>query len=147
MLVHIDFLPIYRYAENEIQPTKKEVKLVSRDYARAHFPDSPVTKATIQLVDGSHLLQKDSKIRLHEMSVKGIRFSSEIDFSIGDHIIMNIRLFAPTNHIFGKVVWKKQAHDTNTFTYGILIIMSDYDYYQFMHSYDTYIKNKQHPMH
>ncbi|WP_117168464.1 hypothetical protein [Paraliobacillus sediminis] len=116
---------------------------MSRSHARAHFSDSPETEAKIKVLHDEINLETNSQIRLHELSVKGLRFSSSNAFSVGDNIIMNLRLFAPTNHIFGEVIWKEQTNKKDDYTYGIKIIMSDYDYYQFMNSYDTYIKNKQ----
>lgn len=120
---------------------------LSRDHARAHFADSPETDAKIILMDCESMNEITSQIRLHELSVKGLRFSTTNAFSVGDHLVMNLRLFAPTNHIFGEVIWKEQAYEQANYTYGIKIIMSDYDYYQFMNSYDTYIKNKKQSAH
>ncbi|WP_112182146.1 MULTISPECIES: hypothetical protein [Paraliobacillus] len=120
---------------------------MSRDHARAHFADSPETEATFKVMNCESINKTSSQIRLHELSVKGLRFSTTTAFSVGDHIVINLRLFAPTNHIFGEVIWKEQAHEPADYTYGIKIIMSDYDYYQFMNSYDAYIKNKKQSAH
>lgn len=120
---------------------------MSRSHARAHFSDSPETEAKIKVMHDNMNMETSIQIHLHELSVKGLRFSTTNAFSVGDNIIMKIRLFAPTNHIFGEVIWKEQMHESDDYTYGIKIIMSDYDYYQFMNSYDTYIKNKQQSAH
>ena len=112
-----------------------------RTYARAQFSNPPVINASIHVVNESVLLQKDSKIIIHDVGLQGLHFSSMTAFSVGDTINLQISLFSPTNHISGEVIWKKEKSDT--YHYGFKIITSDCDYFQFMHSYDTYIKDHQ----
>jgi len=112
-----------------------------RTYARAQFSNPPVINASIQVIDGSCLLQKDSKIAIHDLGLQGLHFSSMTAFSIGETINLQISLFSPTNHISGEVIWKRD--ETDTYHYGLKIITSDCDFFQFMHSYDTYIKEQQ----
>ncbi|GGM32146.1 hypothetical protein GCM10011351_17870 [Paraliobacillus quinghaiensis] len=112
-----------------------------RMYARAHFSNPPVINASIQVADGSCLLQKDSKIVIHNIGLQGLRFSSMTAFSVGDTIKLQVSLFSPTNRICGEIIWKKE--DPDTYHYGLKIITSDYDFFQFMHSYDTYINEHQ----
>lgn len=53
---------------------------MSRNYARLQFSDFTLTKASLQTVDPSNTLQLDKEIALHNISMKGLCFSTNQPF-------------------------------------------------------------------
>ncbi|WP_179123939.1 PilZ domain-containing protein [Paraliobacillus ryukyuensis] len=114
---------------------------MSRNYARLQFSDFTLTKASLQTVDPSNTLQLDKEIALHNISMKGLCFSTNQPFEINDQFFLQLRLFSPRNYIVGQVIWKKKT--AVAYTYGISILATDFDYHQYMKFYDNYRKTQQ----
>lgn len=114
---------------------------MNRTNERIQFENPPLTNAKLLIVDGLRLSQEETEVKLNDLSVTGLRFSTDLNFSIGQHLVIEVSLFTPTNHLFGEVVWKEASH--HEYTYGIKIISADLSYYQYMQSYETYLENRK----
>ncbi|MDL4838907.1 PilZ domain-containing protein [Aquibacillus rhizosphaerae] len=116
---------------------------MKRSTQRIEFTNPPLADTTIMLVEEKDEVQITkilSKIKFVDLSVTGLCFSSELDLYKGQKIIIRAKLFSPTNHIFGEIKWKEQ--NSHEMTYGLEIISADFNYFQYMNSYENYIQNK-----
>ncbi|MCT2535279.1 PilZ domain-containing protein [Aquibacillus koreensis] len=114
---------------------------MKRNHERVQFSDPPLTKAGLVIMNEQGFVESEVEVKLHDLSVTGLCFSSGLHFYEGQQLVLKLKLFAPTNQIFGEIVWKSE-HD-GEFTYGVSIITADLAYFQYMQSYDDYIQNKK----
>ena len=113
-----------------------------RQNFRASFQQPKTIPATLSIVEGKMYRTTELNIDLHNISLGGSCFSSELDLEINQELELKVDLFKKENRIFGRIVWKKEESD-GKFRYGFQIITADCTYFQYMLYYEQCMQNKK----
>ncbi|WP_407269637.1 PilZ domain-containing protein [Radiobacillus sp. PE A8.2] len=114
--------------------------MYTRKHERLHFDKPTTVPATIGTVYNNVINQQKASVSLRNISLSGMCFTSDIDVSVGDLLLLELNLFTNVNLIYAEVRWKKSTKDS--FTYGIKIVTSDLNYFKYMDSFEQYKNTK-----